>query len=105
MTKRFVPRKDLVDLLDAETMQSFIHKILTHVEESQTHPYYNPNLEKLGHEILRTAFEFGLVNLNGGCPGCGSSCHTSDEPPEETDNPKPAKSPENGKIIPFKKLN
>lgn len=39
MTKRFVPRKDLVDLLDAETMRSFIHKVLNHVEESQTHPY------------------------------------------------------------------
>ncbi len=54
MTKRFIQRNDLVDLLDAETIRSFLHKVLRHVEDSQSHPYYNPNLDKLGYEVLKT---------------------------------------------------
>lgn len=54
MTKRFIQRNDLVDLLDAETIRSFLRKVLKHVEDNQSHPYYNPNLDKLGYEVLKT---------------------------------------------------
>ncbi|GAB6157773.1 hypothetical protein JCM39194_09730 [Desulfotomaculum varum] len=98
MTKRFIPRRDLVDLLDTETMRSFLMHVLQHIDDSQTHPYYNPKLDKLGHEVLKTAFEFGLVNLNGGCPGCGGCAADT-----QADKPKPDNTSEKGKIIPFKR--
>lgn len=104
MTKRFITRKDLLESLDIETLKSFIYKVLDEIDNCQTAPYYNPNLEKLGHEILRAAFEFGLVNLNNGCPGCGDSCDSANETSEEKDSSK-LSSPTLAKVIPFKKLN
>ncbi|SHK11832.1 hypothetical protein [Desulforamulus aeronauticus] len=101
--RRFIPRKDLIDSLGEDTMRLFITKFLDKVDECQTHPYYKPNLEKLGHEMLRTAFEFGLVNLNQGCPGCsGGSCHS---PAEDTTQRKTDKTSGSGKVLPFKRLN
>lgn len=101
MTKRFIIRKNMVDILDAATMKNFIHKVLDHIEDCQANRNHNPNLEKLGHDVLKTVFEFGLVNLDGGCSGCGGSCHTENPSPEE---PKPQNNNGNGKVIPFKKL-
>ncbi|AQS59522.1 hypothetical protein [Desulforamulus ferrireducens] len=100
--KRFIPRWDLVDTLDPATMANFITKFLHKVDECQTHPYYKPNLEKLGHEMLKAAFEMGLININQGCPGCGGgSCPSSqgEHKPTETNNP-----PRKGKVLQFKKL-
>lgn len=108
MTKRFITRKDLLESLDIETLKSFIYKVLDEVDNCQTAPYYNPNLDKLGHEVLRAAFEFGLVNLNSGCPGCSDSCDSTgdstNENSEEKDSSK-LTTPTLAKIIPFKKLN
>lgn len=96
MTKRFIPKKELVDIMDPQAMKEFIGKILQQIDECQS-PNNNPNLERLGHEVLRTAFEFGLVDINGGCPGCSGGCPSSKEKPHGSD-----KTP--GKVIPFKKL-
>ena len=98
--KRFIPRKDLIDTLDKETMKVFITTFLDKVNECQTHPYYKPNLEKLGHELLKAAFEIGLININQGCPGCGGgSCPSA----TEESKPKTNKTSRNGKVLQFKK--
>jgi len=103
MTKRFITRQDLIDKLDTETMKSFIYKILEQIEDCQENSLFTPNLEKLGHDVLQTAFQHGLVDINGGCPGCGGSCHSQEEKNENLPNRKPDSSG-NGKVIPFKRL-
>ncbi|AEG59882.1 hypothetical protein [Desulforamulus ruminis] len=99
MSKRFIIRKELVENLDATTMKSFIHKVLDDIDACQSSQPFAPNLEKLGHEVLRAAFEIGLVHLDNGCPGCSGSCSADSTAPEEA---KPSN--HTCKVIPFKKL-
>ncbi|AEF94403.1 hypothetical protein Desca_1548 [Desulfotomaculum nigrificans CO-1-SRB] len=102
--KRFITRQDLLDNLNAEIMKQFISLILERIDECQTNAQFNPNLDKLGHDVLKAAFEFGLVNINAGCPGCnGGGCH-GNSPSKETENKPSSKGSNNGKVIPFKRL-
>lgn len=96
MSKRFITKNEMVDTLDPQTMRDYIKKILQHVDDCQANNL-NPNLERLGHDLIKTSFEFGLVELNSGCSSCSGGCPTSQEKPAGLN-----KGP--GKVIPFKKL-
>ncbi|MDO7785981.1 hypothetical protein [Desulforamulus aquiferis] len=95
MTKRFIIKKEMLDVLDPETMRDYVSNILQHIEDCQGN-HSLPNLESLGQDVLKTSFEFGLVDINSGCSGCSGGCPTTKE--------KTPVSNKSGKVIPFKKL-
>ncbi|ABO50684.1 hypothetical protein Dred_2167 [Desulforamulus reducens MI-1] len=93
MTKRFISQRGILISMDIEIMKDFISEVLDQIDACQSPPYYNPNLDKLGHEVLRAAFEYGLVNLDGSCPNPGKP---------HDNHSKDNKSQGTGKVIPFR---